>query len=282
MGVLVLLAGCPAPAPPPTVRPAPAPKPATPKPARVQNPFVQVASRFRHNCARRASGDVLCWGKNSYGQLGAGGRKDSARFVKVPGVQGVQDVGVGRDFSCAIAQRGQVLCWGNDEDGQLGGGRGVRPGALSLRPAAVAGLVGMQQLSTGHYHACALDRGGKVWCWGNAADGQLGTDQARAIGRPRQIERLGQVAEVASGASHVCVRETTGRVQCWGRNTEGQLGDGKRGSRIKPVIVSGLNDATALTSGDTHSCAVRRNGQVVCWGNNRFGQLGSEAGSDPK
>lgn len=281
-GLVLALVGCPARpplAPPPPAPPAPTPLPRRPA---LANPFVSVSSRARHTCARRSTGDVLCWGKNSYGQLGSGTRRDSDRFVKVPGLGSVRDVAVGRDFSCALGRRGEVRCWGNNEDGQLGDGRGAKPGALSLRPVSAVGLVGMQALSVGHYHACAQDHAGRIWCWGNAADGQLGTDAARAVGRPVAIDRIGPVAELASGASHVCVRERTGKVKCWGRNTEGQLGDGKRGSRIKAVQVQGLHDATALVSGDGHSCAQRQGGQVVCWGDNRARQLGPAAGAEPK
>ena len=130
----------------PSSQPKPtAPKAATPKAqpkAKTQpplNPFLQIASRFQHSCALRKAGDVLCWGKNTYGQLGNGGRTDSPRLSKVRGLTGVKQVEVGRDFSCALRTNGSVMCWGNNEDGQLGDGRGGSPGAMSLDVAGVRG-----------------------------------------------------------------------------------------------------------------------------------------------
>lgn len=277
------LLGCWKQAPDPT---PPKPRPAVQPPARPAatpvNAVIELASQSFHTCARRQGGDVLCWGKNTYGQLGDGRREDSARLVKVAGLADAAELVVGRDFSCARRRAGSVVCWGNNEDGQLGDGRGMKPGALSLRPVKVAGLRAPQQLSAGEYHACALEQGGVVKCWGNGGNGQIGSDAQRAFGMPLTIERLGAVVQLASGSSHVCALEKVGVVKCWGRNTEGQLGDGKSGSRIKAVTVLGLEDAVELASGHRHTCARRSTGTVTCWGDNARGQLGPNAGREPK
>ncbi len=280
---LALLCACPPPvtsSPPP--RPPP-PKVVTPPPAAAPvNPVVEVASQSFHTCARRQVGDVLCWGKNTYGQLGDGRREDSERLVKVAGLEDAAELAVGRDFSCARRRAGTVICWGNNEDGQLGDGRGLKPGALSLRPTNVAGLSGVTALTAGEYHACALLRGGAVKCWGNGGNGQIGRDSQRAYGTPLSIERLNKIVGIASGTGHVCALESVGVVKCWGRNTEGQLGDGKSGSRIKPVTVAGLENAVELASGHRHTCARQRSGRVWCWGDNVSGQLGAGAGRETK
>lgn len=246
------------------------------------DPIVELASQLQHSCARRRSGTVLCWGKNTYGQLGSGSREDSSQLVKVEGLQDAVELAVGRDFSCARRKAGSVSCWGNDENGQLGDGRGPKVGVLSLRPVAVAGLRSPTQLASGEFHVCALEQAGAVQCWGNAANGQLGSDAQRAFGKPLAIGPLGPVRRIVSGASHVCALEASGIVKCWGRNTEGQLGDGRSGSRIKPVTVAGLEDVVDLGSGHRHTCARTRDGKVWCWGDNATAQLGPNAGRDPK
>ena len=53
------------PAPRPVARPTPEPTPVA------VNAVVELSSQSFHTCARRQAGDVLCWGKNTYGQLGA-------------------------------------------------------------------------------------------------------------------------------------------------------------------------------------------------------------------
>jgi alpha-tubulin suppressor-like RCC1 family protein len=284
---LVLLAACwqaPAPPPAPPSPGATPPAPSQPPPAArtPADPFVELAAFSQHACARRQSGAVECWGEGSHGQLGQGKREGSARPVAVVGLRDAVELAVGSDFSCARRKAGGVVCWGNDEFGQLGGGRGVEPGALSLRPVAVVGLRQPVQLTAGESHACALEQGGTVQCWGDARDGQIGSDAQHGFARPLPIAPLGPAARVAAGASHVCALATTGVVDCWGRNTEGELGDGKSGSRIKPVRVAGLEHVVDLAAGHHHTCARQQSGRVWCWGDNHGGQLGQGAGTAPK
>ena len=282
---LLLATACPSGPPrssgarPPATRPQPTPTPTQRTPV---DPIVELASRSEHTCALRKSGTVLCWGRNDYGQLGDGRQRDSARLVKVAGLVDATAIATGHDFSCALRKGGSVVCWGNNFDGQLGDGRGARSGAMSLRATRVTGLQEAVAISTGEYHACALERGGTVACWGNGDDGQIGLDTQRAFATPQPISPLEPVAEVAVGWSHVCVRETGGQAKCWGRNTEGQLGDGKSGSRIKPVTVKTIRDVVELVSGYDHSCARTRDGRVWCWGDNSAGQLGPMARGEPK
>lgn len=284
LAALTLLFGCewntsPKPTTTPAAKPAPAPAPKKVPTAapRIQDPMIQIAAHHRHVCATRKSGSVVCWGKNEYGQLGNGSRQDSARVVKVAGLNDAKFVAVGRDFSCALRRGGTVACWGNNEDGQLGDGKGASPGAKSLRPVAVSGLRGVKQLVLGQYHGCALTSDSKVRCWGNGGDGQIGSDRQRAFATPLPIERLAKPKAIASGASHVCALETNGKVKCWGRNTEGQLGDGVSGSKLKAVDVKGIADAKSIVSGYNHVCVTRRGGAIACWGDNKSGQLGAKA-----
>ena len=86
----------------------------------------------------------------------------------------VSSVEVGATHSCAIvgASR-QAMCWGRDEAGQLG--RGSLPTISSPLPIPVceAGalelgdcqpLTGVDALSLGDRHSCALLEGGSVRC----------------------------------------------------------------------------------------------------------------------
>jgi alpha-tubulin suppressor-like RCC1 family protein len=263
------------------VGPTPGARPPVTPPA-VVDPVLQVASHGFHTCAVRASGTVLCWGKNTYGQLGDGTRVDTPHAVHVAGLRDAVEVAVGVDFSCARRKSGAVSCWGNDQDGQLGGGKGGRPGVFSLAAQPVFGLRDAVQLSAGDYHACARTRDGAVRCWGNAENGQLGSDTQRVFASPRTIPEVAGTKAIASGANHVCAVDARGKVLCWGRNTEGQLGDGNSGSRVRAVEVKGIVDAVDVASGANFSCARRRAGQIACWGDNASGQLGAGARGEPK
>ncbi|PRQ03403.1 Regulator of chromosome condensation (RCC1) repeat protein [Enhygromyxa salina] len=242
--------------------------------------FVEVAAGNQHSCARRQSGAVMCWGRNTYGQLGNGARDDSKQMVAVTGLRDAVEVEAGGDFSCARRKSGSVVCWGNNQDGQLGDGRGAKVGVWSTKPTGVTGLSDAIDVGVGEAFACALRRGGKVVCWGVGANGQVGTGGERAFPRPMPITGISTVTSLAVGGRHVCVAETSGRVMCWGRNSEGQLGDGDIASRFAARPVLGLSDAEWLVAGGRHTCARRRSGGLACWGDGREGQLGLGPGTE--
>lgn len=127
----------------------------------------------------------------------------------------------------------------------------------------------------GDYHACALDTGGGVRCWGDNFRGQLGdgTSTNRETATPVSGLSSG-VTAIAAGAFHTCAIKQDKTVVCWGRNDNGQLGNGTNLNSAVPVPVQALTQISALTAGGAFTCALTQAGSVSCWGYNDFGQLG--------
>ena len=79
-----------------------------------------------HVCAALANGQVRCWGRNLYGELGDGSydarpRPSIVRRSDGTGrLGGVTSLATGRYHTCARLQSGQVRCWGGNQHGQLG------------------------------------------------------------------------------------------------------------------------------------------------------------------
>jgi alpha-tubulin suppressor-like RCC1 family protein len=101
-----------------------------------------IAAGGDHTCALTQEGGVLCWGDNSYGQLGNGAINDQPPFgsptpVEVAGLSsGVSAVAAGSHHTCVLTQAGASQCWGNNESGQLGDGTHTG----SSTPVAVVGF----------------------------------------------------------------------------------------------------------------------------------------------
>jgi alpha-tubulin suppressor-like RCC1 family protein len=128
-------------------------------------------------CAVTAGGGVLCWGNNSYGQLGTGSKmENSPTPTVVSGLgSGVQSVAASGEYhACALLGTGAVECWGDGEEGQLGDGS-FGFGTKSSVPVAVSGLgPGVVDIATGDAFTCAMFADGSVQCWGDDTFSEMG------------------------------------------------------------------------------------------------------------
>ncbi|WP_338845539.1 hypothetical protein V8J88_17625 [Massilia sp. W12] len=226
-----------------------------------------------NSCALTTAGGVLCWGANTYGQLGDGSRTDSNVPVAVTGLSSnVSSIATGLYHSCALLNNGAVQCWGYNGVGQMGIGKvsDYSP------PVQVSNLSGVVAIGVGMYHSCAVLATGQVKCWGNGSDGQLGNGGGGSL-IPVDVLGVSGAKSLALGSNHTCAALSNRKVQCWGNNQYGQLGNGTTtGSRTR-VDVTGLTDATAITAGLFHTCVRTSAGTAKCWGMNSSGQLGNGA-----
>ena len=244
--------------------------------------FAQVGTGLRHSCGILTNGRAVCWGSNSWGQLGAEDITDPSK----PGRTVIGDLSFvvidgGEDHTCGLSDQGVIYCWGFNALGQLG-----KPGPIArAEPQPVAGVTRFVSLSVGdHDHACALARDGSVWCWGSNEHGQLGraavgeqcssgslvTDCSRV---PVRVEIPAAVA-VSVRRRHSCAVTQDGAVWCWGDNSYGQVGNATDLGPTLPTAVALNATMVAVAAGEIHTCALDDAGLPYCWGANEVGQLG--------
>lgn len=132
------------------------------------------------------------------------------------------------------------------------------------------------RITAAHHHSCVARLDGRVMCWGDGGEGQLGADIARTA-YPREAMRptdggAGAPREVTGGGWHTCGLGTAGHPVCWGLDDRGQLGPWgqERGS------VDALDQPLlSIEAHVRHTCAVASDAKVYCWGDNDRGQLGN-------
>lgn len=260
---------------------------------------VALAAGLSHTCAVNRQRRVTCWGSNLSGQLGDGtfDQRNAPEFSRA---DDVVELRAGGDHTCVRTRDDQVLCWGCNLAGQLGNGNSARVvlddgGELDLEttreinetePVRAVGLQETIELAIGssstcNNHTCALDRHGRVRCWGESRFGALGDGSppppslpySRATAEKAIV--LDPAKSLTAGGGHTCAVLQSSKLSCWGRNDHGQIGDGTTEPRRAPVAVEGLDSVLAAAAGHSHTCAVLEGGRVVCWGNNESGQLGT-------
>jgi len=145
----------------------------------------QVEAGDHHACARLASGQARCWGRNNFRQLGVDGGRQVRPVVVALGngspLGGVTRIAAGEWFSCASLASGEVRCWGSDGRGQLGNATAGGPGPVAVRsalgeydPPTPGDLVGITLVSAGGGTACARRNDGRALCWGDNREFQVG------------------------------------------------------------------------------------------------------------
>ena len=244
--------------------------------------LTQVSSGATHSCAILDDGSVGCWGDNSNGQLGDGGRVSSLSPQKtLPLGRNAVDISAGSYHTCTLLDDGSIRCWGSNAFGQLGDGTTIeRTTPITVNLGSGVSAIGV---SSGESHTCAVLTDNRVKCWGLNINGQLGDGTNTDRHSPTYSSLGGTGAlKVSAGSFHTCVITVDRNVMCWGENWNGQLGDSSNADRNSPVEVSVPSNSSAISidSGAFHSCIGMNDGSMFCWGYNAHGQLGNGGTSD--
>jgi alpha-tubulin suppressor-like RCC1 family protein len=248
--------------------------------------FSKVIAGLDHSCGI-SDGQVYCWGRNNYGQLGIGttdtGTHSTPTLVPALANMTATDIAAGDSFSCAVAD-GLVYCWGYNNYGQLGSGNYTTYSS----PNEVVNQAGYTavDVTAGSTHACAITAGGgAVWCWGRNNAGQLGNNSTLTSTSPVSANAgdLGttESTAISAGTTHTCVIANS-QAYCWGYNYYGQLGTGNNTNAMvaRAVVTTGAmgsQQVKAISSGGNHTCAIAADNQAYCWGYDASGQLGNNA-----
>jgi alpha-tubulin suppressor-like RCC1 family protein len=248
---------------------------------------LQVSAGDSHTCAVQPSGQIKCWGDNTFGQLGDGTQFIPFGPVTVLGLSNAAEVSAGGRHTCALLNDGTVRCWGVNDFAQMGNGSILTPPFVF--PTQVTGITTAISVSAGENHTCAVLSDGTIACWGDNSSGQLGDGTRNPTLFPVMVSGITgatpatTATDVSAGGSHTCALLADGSVFCWGDNTFGQLGNGSSFTDHPPSpgfsdipIQANLTGATAisLAAGADHTCAVITGGTVRCWGDDTFGQIG--------
>lgn len=241
-------------------------------PAGLESAVVQLSTSVNHSCAVKASGDLLCWGSNSWSQIGPWGANVTSPVTVIS--SGVTKVSTAENLTCAVVNSA-AKCWGSNSYGETGMGSTTTYSLAT--PQQVVGLTsGVTEVAAARGFACAVHNS-VAKCWGFNIYGNLGNGTTTASNQPVSVANVGgQITSLSAQAYGMCGITSAGAAYCWGYNAQGQLGDGTKTSRNSPVMVSGLSSGVlGLESNvlSSSTCVITASA-VKCWGGNTNGQLG--------
>ena len=223
-----------------------------------------------------------CWYSHSSIKINFGGKKVMAKSVVVPGM----------GYACFINLANKVECY--DENGMQGrpkfknvvqivsGGKTHAPDSTWGNPYVCAllspkgtvrcwnvhsnmaigtpSLTDIVKLTSGWSQVCALDKRGKVHCFGSNygrqayASSQIAQYYNPGDMRYGQLAADGEIAvDVESAWHNVCIVQRDGNVKCWGN---------KRVAEV-PTRISNVKQ---VSPGSWSACALMNDGSVDCWG----------------
>jgi len=188
-----------------------------------------------------SNGKVYTWGDGSMGELGDGATANK----KVPTVvsQGQMSAGAvataiaaGGYHSLVIAS-GALYSFGYNDLGQLGIGNTTN----KTTPVAVTLAAGVAPtaVAAGTYHSMAIGSNGKLYAFGNNANGELGNGTTVNSSSPVVVSMPAGVSAtaIADGAEHSLAIGSDGNLYAWGYNGLDELGDGNTTDSSTPVQV---------------------------------------------
>ena len=183
--------------------------------------WVDVSTGGRHTCGINVDGSILCWGDNTYGQIGNGSTAQVKSPVMVGGNSTWSDVSAGGFHTCGIKNDGSLWCWGSNGNGQLGDGTSID----RATPVQAGNETDWASVQCGSGHTCGTKSDGSLRCWGGNHYGQIGDGTTDDRSAPTKVSG-GEWASVTVGDDHTCAADKWGNIWCWGDNRNGQVGDG--------------------------------------------------------
>ena len=175
-----------------------------------------------HFCITSPLG-VHCAGDNSLGAI-SNDPSNPSRLTPI-GVEPGLRLALANHVTCYITADERVRCRGDYQHGRLGRGGSGRCSENCARDwAEVSNLSDVATVSIGDFHACALDRHGRVTCWGQNQYLALGLGTQGLRSAPTaQVPLPTKASQIVVGRHFSCAELVDGRVFCWGKNSRNNI-----------------------------------------------------------
>lgn len=261
----------------------------------------KVSAGVYHTCALLDDGNVKCWGRNNYGQLGLGNTTtlgdeggemgDTLAYVNLGTSKTAIDIEVQAYSSCAILNDNTVKCWGHNSYGSLGIGSTVTTGdaGSEMGDVLIPVNLGVGRTATklygGLYQMCAKLDNADVKCWGRNNNAQLGQGHLFDIGKSAlslgnnlsamNLSSTGSILNLQANEYSACAVLSNNTLKCFGADFYGSRGTGSSiigdssadmGANLL-TLNTGSNNPFKLIKSELYvTCGQTTDNKLACWG----------------
>jgi len=182
-------------------------------------------------------------------------------------------------YSIAIDNQGRLWSWGSNANGRTG--LGTAEGNTLTPTMLNTGLIRFQYIALGQSFAVAIDTNGRLWSWGNNANGRtgLGTDEGNTLIPSSMVIPGAAITHafrsvVLSNTYGIAIDEQS-QMWSWGDNAQGQLGLNMPSGTISAVVtrIEGFYVSEVVLS-TMFAVAIDIEGRLLAWGSNINGRTG--------
>ncbi|HLX88659.1 MAG TPA: Ig-like domain repeat protein, partial [Acidimicrobiales bacterium] len=220
-----------------------------------------IAAGAYFTLALTSAGNVYGWGYGAQGTLCDGKVTNPQKTPAEATVSNIAALAAGGYHSLFLTNNSILYACGYNAFGQLGNGTTTNH-ATRVAVSMPSGVTATS-IAAGQYHSLATGSNGKLYAWGENANGQLGNGTTTNSLTPAEVSMPSGVTatSINAGNTHSVAIGSDGNLYAWGYNGLGELGDGNTTEAHTPTEVSlpaVANPATILASGSSadHSLAV--------------------------
>ena len=245
-------------------------------PGQVLRNIKEIAAASSHTLALDVDGKVYAWGSEPQA---LGNNDDHERCEGPEPVETLKDktiahIATGIDFSLAVTTGGDLYCTGASEQGQC---PAVKGGTRAFTLVPYPELQGkVAAVRAGGFHALVQTTDGRLYAFGRARDGQLGSGKTISAFGP--VLEMTSVVSFAAGTWHSTAVRADGTVWTWGSNGRSELCDGTTVNKATPqqVALPGSAKATHVAAGGNSTLVRTADGGLYACGDNQFSSLGTD------
>ncbi|XP_064594813.1 X-linked retinitis pigmentosa GTPase regulator-like [Liolophura sinensis] len=201
--------------------------------------YKMLAAGADHSMALTAEGRVLVWGSGSEGQLGLGAETECPKPKWLLFDKRVVCIACGYYHSALVTEDGELYTFGESEGGKLGLGEDPDEYDTPQHVSTISERV--KWVSCGGSHTVAVTENGKVYTFGNGANGQLGHGtMVLELSLPQMLTSPEfKVAYSSCGENHTALVTEKGHLYSFGDGRHGKLALGMESfaNQFKPCRV---------------------------------------------